>query len=215
VGLYHHRYIREEIFNTLTHGLGVFLSIVGVSVLLTVASLNGDAYQIVSIAIYGATLILLYCVSTFYHTAHSPRLKNFFRLADHSAIYLLIAGSYTPFALVSLRGGIGWTVFGVVWGLALVGVIFKFFFRFRFHFLATGLYILMGWMALLIVKPLFEVLPLWGFSLLVAGGLSYTLGMVFYAWNKLPYNHAIWHGFVLLGSVCHYFAVFFEVLPKG
>ncbi|MCA9411431.1 MAG: hemolysin III family protein [Candidatus Omnitrophica bacterium] len=209
----HH--LREEIANSLTHGLGAGLAIAGVSVLLTLASLRGDAYQIISIAIYGATLILLYLISTFYHSFHSPRIKEFFRLADHSAIYLLIAGSYTPFALISLRGGIGWTVFGVVWGLALLGVIFKFFFRFRYHFLATGLYIFMGWMALLILNPLLEVLPFWCVVLLFASGISYTLGMVFYAWNRLPYNHAIWHAFVVLGSICHYFAVFYEVLPKS
>ncbi len=208
-------HIREELANSITHGLGTVLAISGVSVLLTLASQSGDAFQIISIAIYGSTLILLYLISTFYHSFHSPRIKEFFRLADHSAIYLLIAGSYTPFALVSLRGGIGWTVFGAVWGLALVGIIFKFFFRFRFHFLATGLYIFMGWMALLIINPLFQALPLWGFLLLVASGLSYTLGMIFYAWDRLPYNHAIWHGFVLLGSICHFFAVFITVLPEG
>lgn len=209
----HHLHLREELANSLTHGFGAVLAIAGASVLLTLASLRGDAYTIISVGIYGATLVLLYLVSTFYHSFQSPRLKEIFRLVDHSAIYLLIAGSYTPFALVSLRGGIGWTVFGVVWGLALVGVVFKFFFRFRFEFLSIGLYIFMGWMALLIINPLLEVVPFWCVMLLFASGLFYSLGMIFYAWNRLPYNHAIWHGFVLLGSACHYFAVFYQVIP--
>lgn len=207
---------KEELINSITHGAGLALSVAGLVVLVTLAALKGTAWHIVGCSVYGTTLVLLYSASTLYHSMRSPRLKRFFRIIDHSSIYLLIAGTYTPFTLVNLRGGWGWTLFGLVWGLAALGILFKIFFVGRFPIASTAVYLLMGWLVVIAIKPLLTLVPSGGLLWLLAGGLAYSAGVVFFAWEKMPYNHAVWHVFVLTGSICHYFAVLFYVLPaKG
>lgn len=207
--------LKEEIANSITHGIGAVLSIAGLSVLVVLASLHGDAWRVVSFSVFGATLVLLYLASTFYHSFQNPRVKRLFRILDHSAIYLLIAGSYTPFTLVSMRGPWGWSLFGVIWGLALLGIVFKAFFVERFAVLSTIIYIGMGWVMVIAVKPAILAISFYGIIWLLAGGLFYTLGVIFFAWGKLPFNHAIWHLFVLGGSTCHFIAVLYYVLPMS
>jgi len=207
------RHSLEEIANAITHGIGLLLSIAGFVVLLALAALRGTAWHIVACSIYGATLICLYTASTLYHAVISPRVKRALRIFDHSAIYLLIAGTYTPFLLVSLRGPWGWSLFGVIWGLALVGVLFKFWFVERFAILSTAVYIAMGWLVVIAAKPVITHLPLTAIIWLLAGGLAYTGGVIFFAAKRIPYSHAIWHLFVLAGSICHYFAVLSTVIP--
>lgn len=202
----------EELLNSLTHGVGLILSIAGFAVLLSLAIMRGSAWHIVSCAIYGSSLICLYTASTLYHGIRSRRLKRILRVCDHSAIYLLIAGTYTPFLLVNLRGSWGWSLLGVIWGLAMAGILFKVWFVEHFSFLSTVVYVLMGWLALVAVKPMLHLVPLTGLLWLLVGGVLYTVGVVFYAWKKVPYNHVIWHGFVLAGSTCHYFAVLCSVI---
>ncbi len=206
---------KEEIASTITHGIGAALSIAALSVLVVFAGLRGDAWRVVSFSIYGATLVLLYLASTFYHFFSNPRVKRVFHIFDHSAIYLLIAGSYTPFCLVTIRGGWGWSIFGVVWGIALFGIMFKAFFTGRYNFVSTALYLVMGWIIVIAIKPLVVYLPAGAFPWLILGGLSYTAGVVFYAWERLPYGHAIWHLFVLAGSTLHFFAILLYVLPMS
>jgi len=203
----------EEVAHVVTHGVGLLLSILGLVVLVVVASARGDVWHVVSVAIYGSTLVLLYAASTFYHALHSPRAKAVFRVLDHATIYLLIAGTYTPFTLVNLRGGWGWALFGAVWGLAILGVVLEAAATHRGRILSLILYIGMGWLVAIAVKPLIASVATGGLILMVAGGLAYTGGVVFYAWRSLPFNHAIWHVFVLAGSVCHYFAVLLFVIP--
>jgi hemolysin III len=202
----------EELANSLTHGVGLALSVAGFIVLVVLAAMRGSAWRIVSCAAYGSTLISLYTASTLYHGIRSPRLKRILRVCDHSAIYLLIAGTYTPFLLVNLRGSWGWSLFAVIWGLAMAGILFKVWFVEHFSILSTAVYLLMGWLALIAVKPMLLWVPHSGLLWLLAGGVLYTVGVVFYAWKKVPYNHAIWHGFVLAGSTCHYFAVLCSVI---
>ncbi|NUM82266.1 hemolysin III family protein [bacterium] len=209
----HHYSKGEEIANSLTHGLGVLLSIAGLIVLVIYATINGTAIHVVSASIFGSTLILLYTASTLYHSFQSPRAKRVMRILDHSGIYLLIAGTYTPFTLISLNGAWGWSLFGVVWGLALAGVIFKIFFTGRFSAVSTIIYLGMGWIAIVAIKPMLELIPTGGLLWILAGGLAYSFGVIFYAWKKLPYAHAVWHMFVLGGSVCHFFAVLLYVIP--
>lgn len=204
----------EELANTITHGIGVAFSIVGLVLLVVRAAMYGDAWEIVSFSIYGASLILLYSASTLYHGFRSPRIKNAMRIFDHSAIYLLIAGTYTPFLLVTIRGPWGWSLFGTIWGCALLGITFKIVFGTRYDFISTLFYLIMGWVVIIAIKPLLAALPLAGFMWLLAGGLAYSLGVIFYAWEKLPYHHAIWHGFVLAGSVFHFLAVLLHVAPE-
>jgi hemolysin III len=206
--------VKEEKINALTHGLGAGLGAAGLAVLVVMAALHGDAWHIVSCSIYGATLVLLFTSSTLYHSFCDERVKHAFRIVDHASIYLLIAGTYTPFLLVNLRGGWGWSLFGVVWGLALAGIVFQIFFVDRFRLAQTLIYLGMGWLVVIAVKPLLANVPRPGLLWLLAGGLSYSVGAVFYLWKKLPYHHAVWHLFVLGGSVCHYFAILFYVLPK-
>lgn len=203
----------EEIANSLTHGLGLGLSVGGLVVLVVLAALRGTPRHVVSVSIYGATLVLLYASSTLYHAFRSPRVKRVFKILDHSAIYLLIAGTYTPFTLVVLRGPWGWTLFGLVWGLAIAGIVFKSIFVDHFVFASTIVYIAMGWLVVIAIKPVMAMVPNGGLLWLLAGGLSYTLGVAFFAARRLPYGHAIWHLFVLGGSISHYFAVLFYVLP--
>ena len=205
---------RHELANSLTHGAGLALAAGGCAVLVTLAALRGTAWHIVACSVYGATLVCLYGASTVYHSVRSRRMKRVLRIVDHSSIYLLIAGTYTPFTLVNLRGGWGWTLFGVVWGLAVAGILFKVWFVEHFPTASTAVYLLMGWMAVVAIKPLFALVPPMGLVWLLAGGLLYTAGVGFFAWQKLPYHHAIWHLFVIGGSVCHYFAVLFYVVPS-
>jgi hemolysin III len=202
----------EELANSLTHGLGLTLSIAGFLVMVVLAAMRGSAWRIVSCAMYGVTLILLYAASTLYHSLHSRRLRRILKVCDHSAIYLLIAGTYTPFLLVNLRGGWGWSLFGVIWGLAMAGILFKVWFVEHLVVASTVVYLAMGWLALLAIKPMLHAVPLSGILWLVAGGVMYSVGVVFFACKKVPYNHAIWHGFVLAGSTCHYFAVLCSVI---
>ena len=204
---------REELANSLTHELGLALSVAGFAVLLILAILHGSALRIVSCSVYGFTLVLLYTASTLYHSVRPGSMKSAFQVLDHSSIYLLIAGTYTPFTLVVLRGAWGWTLFGLVWGLSLLGILLKIFFTGQFKTVSTGVYVVIGWLVIIAIKPLLADVPLHGLLWIVAGGLFYTLGIVFYACRKLPYNHAVWHVFVLGGSVCHYFAILFYVLP--
>jgi hemolysin III len=207
------RDVLEELVNSLTHGVGLLLSLAGLPVLVTLAALRGDAWTVVSCSVFGASLVLLYLASTLYHSFQEPRLKHMLRVVDHSAIYILIAGTYTPFTLVSLRGPWGWSLFGVLWGLALVGIIAKPFLVNRFAIASTMIYIMMGWIIVIAIKPVLAVIPPEGLLFLFIGGLAYTLGTIFFAWHKLPLNHGIWHLFVLTGSIFHFFAVMVTVIP--
>lgn len=203
----------EEIANSITHGLGIILAIAGLGVLTAFASVFGDAWHITSCSIFGATLILLYTASTLYHGIQSPRTKAVLRIIDHSAIFLLIAGSYTPIALVNLRGPWGWSLFGVVWGLAVLGILSQVFFINRLKILSIVLYVAMGWVVVVAIRPLLSAMAPGGLILLVSGGLCYTIGIIFYVWKKIPFNHAVWHLFVLAGSTLHFFTVLFYVIP--
>jgi len=207
--------VSEEIANSVTHGIGAVLSVAGLVLLVVQAVIYGDVWRVVSFSVYGSTLVILYLASTLYHSIQNPRIKRVFRVLDHVSIYLLIAGSYTPFLLVSMRGAWGWSLFGVVWGLALLGVVFKVIFIGRYEVLATSAYVLMGWLVVIAFKEMLISVPSGGIILLIAGGLTYTLGVVFYAWKNIPFNHAIWHLFVLGGSACHFFAVLFYILPMA
>lgn len=204
----------EEIANSLTHGVGALLSIGGLIWLVTLAVLRGDTWHIVACSIYGAAMVLLYTASTLYHAIPAERAKRVLRVFDHAAIYLLIAGTYTPFTLVSLRGPWGWSLFGVVWGLAVTGIILEIATARRWPAISIALYIAMGWVVVVATGPLIAALPPLGLGLLVAGGLAYTGGIGFYAWKRLPYGHTIWHLFVLAGTVLHFFAVLVSVIPE-
>ena len=197
----------EEIANSVTHGIGTALAVAGLSILVVLAVIYGDVTRIVSFSIYGSSLILLYLASTLYHSIQHREAKKVLRIFDHASIYVLIAGTYTPFLLVAIQGTLGWTLFAVVWGMALLGVAWKIFFIGRLEVLATIVYVLMGWMCLLLFKEMLLKVPPWGVAFLITGGVVYTLGVIFYAWEKLPYNHAIWHLFVLGGSVFHFLAI--------
>lgn len=203
----------EEVANSIIHGAGAILAIVGLSVLAVFASLRGTAWHIVGCSIFGGCLVLLYATSTLYHSIPSPRAKAVLRLFDHNAIFLLIAGTYTPFTLVTLRGPWGWSLLGAIWGLAILGIALR---TSRLHpprALFVGLYILMGWLIIVAIKPLVDRIPAGGLALLFAGGLAYTGGVGFYLWRRLPYHHAVWHGFVLAGSVFHFLAILWYVIP--
>jgi hemolysin III len=207
-------YLRE-VFNSVTHGIGVLLSVAALVLLLVFASVqNADAWKIVSFAVYGASLIILFMASTLFHAFRSKKTKDFFNLFDHSSIFILIAGTYTPFCLVSMRGPWGWTIFGIIWGLAFAGVLFKiFFYSNRLRFISTMLYLAMGWLILIALGPLIKNVPAGGLYWLLAGALSYSIGVIFYLWRKYWFNHVIWHLFVLGGSISHFFAIFYHVLP--
>jgi hemolysin III len=203
----------EEIANSVTGGIGLLLSVAGLSALVIFASLYGTVWHVVSCSIYGATLVLLYGATTLYHSIPHPKAKQVLQVVDHVSIYLLIAGTYTPFALVTLRGGWGWTLFGLAWGLCFFGILFKVVFAARYDFLSTVLYVAMGWIVLIAIQPVMAALPSDGLIMLLIGGLAYTFGVVFYLLDtRLPFFHAIWHLFVLAGSVLHYFAVMYFVV---
>lgn len=204
----------EEVINSLTHGIGAVLSVVGLIVLLLVSADAGDPWRIVSFSVYGISMVALYLSSTLYHGFRDEKKRELFKLFDHCAIYLLIAGSYTPFLLVSIRGPVGWLLFALVWGLAVFGITLKIKYRHRFSVLRVATYVVMGWLALFAGNELTESMASGGFMLLLVGGLVYTVGVIFYVFHQIPYNHAIWHLFVLGGSTCHYFAIYYYVLPQ-
>ncbi len=197
----------QEKANTITHGIGVILSIVGFIILLFLAITEGNIWQIISFSIYGTTLVVLYLMSTIYHGLLNTRIKRIFQVFDHSAIYLLIAGSYTPITLISLRGPWGWTLFGLVWGIALIGILMKAFFFHKTQVVSVILYIVMGLLILMAIKPLLLAVPISMLFLIVAGGLFYLLGLFFFLAPKIPYHHTIWHLFVLGGSITHFLAI--------
>ena len=197
----------EELINSITHAVGALIAIPGTVVLIVHASMLGEPRRIVAVSIFGVTLIMLYAASTLYHTVPISRLKSRLRVFDHVAIYFLIAGTYTPFTLVALRGGWGWSLFGVVWGLALLGTVLKLFMIGRFRILSVVVYVAMGWMVIVAIRPLMEHLSAPTLRWLLAGGVAYTAGIVFYANQRLRFSHGIWHLFVLAGSVSHYVAV--------
>jgi len=205
--------IGEEIAHTITHGIGALLSIAGLAVLVAFASLNGDAWHVVSSSVFGASLVILYSASSLYHGIPHPRAKAVLQQLDHAAIYLLIAGTYTPFLLVSLRGAWGWSLFALIWSLAVAGIVLEFIDSQRFKRLSLGLYLGMGWIVLVAIKPMFDQVAIGGLVLLLLGGLSYSLGVIFYIREQMAYHHAIWHLFVLAGSAFHFFAVLFYVIP--
>ncbi len=205
----------EEIANSVTHGIGVLLAVTGLVSMIIASGANGSSRHVVTCSIFGATLILLYLASTLYHSITVNRIKKILKTIDHSAIFLLIAGTYTPFVLVSLKGVWGWSLFGTVWGLALVGIILKLTPLGQQKALSISLYLGMGWVAVVAIKPMLAALELSGFLLVLLGGLTYSVGVIFYAWKKLPYGHAIWHLFVLGGSCLHFFAVYYYVIPRG
>ncbi len=204
----------EEKINIISHATGFILSIVAFVIVVSHANLYGDVWHIVSFSIFGASLIILYAASTFYHSAKKSELRNRLKILDHASIYVLIAGTYTPFTLVTLKGTIGWVIFGTSWGLALTGIILKLFFTGKYNLISTIMYVLMGWVIVFAIKPLINNLPLEGLLWLIAGGISYTIGAILYSIKKIKFNHAIFHTFVVMGSFCHFMSVFFYVLPS-
>ncbi len=207
--------LREEIAHAITHGIGILLSIAGLAILVAFAAIYGDAWHVVSCSIYGATLIVLYTASTLYHGIPSPRAKPLLQRLDHAAIFLLIAGTYTPFTLVSLRGSWGWTLFGLVWGIAIIGMVLELAVRRPIKGLSMGLYLGMGWLIVVAIKPMLAQVAPGGLVLLLAGGLAYSLGVIFYVRKQIAYHHAIWHLFVLAGSILHFMSVLFYVIPSA
>jgi hemolysin III len=203
----------EEVANGVTHGIGTVLAIGALAVLATYATLRGNAWHIVTCSVFGVTLIFAYAASTLYHSIQAPQLKRLLRFVDHTAIFLLIAGTYTPFMLVNLRGPWGWTIFGIVWSMAIVGIVIHATALHRFEAASVTLYIAMGWTAVIAIKPLIDSMATGGLVLLFGGGLAYTGGVIFFLYERLPYNHAIWHLFVLAGSAAHFFAILFYVIP--
>ncbi|ASR43748.1 hemolysin III [Xanthomonas citri pv. mangiferaeindicae] len=204
---------REEFASALTHGLGATAALAAGAVLITLAALYGNGWQLGASIVFGITLLLLYLASTLYHAVHHPVLKGRLKVFDHCAIYLLIAGTYTPFTLIGLRGTLGWWLFGTIWTLALAGVVFKLFYTGRFRGLSTAIYVAMGWLVVIAIGPVAAALDTWTLSWIIAGGVFYTLGTFFYMRESIPYAHAIWHLFCIAGSVCHYVAVLAQVVP--
>ncbi|MCL4127207.1 UNVERIFIED_CONTAM: hypothetical protein GTU68_033258 [Idotea baltica] len=204
----------EEKLNVITHAIGLVLSIIALILLVIHANNHGTTRHIVSFSIFGASLILLYSASTFYHYSQNPELRKKLNILDHAAIYVLIAGTYTPFTLITLKGTLGWTIFGVTWGIAIAGVFFKLFYTGRFEKISTAAYVAMGWIIVFAIKPLLENLPINGLYWLMTGGVFYTVGAILYSIPKIKYNHTIFHVFVLLGSFSHFMAVYFYVLQN-
>jgi hemolysin III len=205
----------EEWLNALTHGIGAVVSLAAGAVLITLASIYGDRWAVIGASVYGASLLALYVASTLYHAVSHAPTKARLKIFDHCMIYVLIAGTYTPFTLTSLRGPLGWSLFGAIWTLALAGIAFKLYFTGRFRWLSTGIYIAMGWMVVIAIDPVMRFMPKSAFAWLMAGGIAYTAGTIFYMSRRLPYAHAIWHGFVIIGSVCHFAAVLIQVMAPG
>ena len=203
----------EEVANAVTHGFGLLLSIAGLAMLISMTWQKSSIWHLVGCSIYGATQVILYGASTLYHGVQTPHLKHRFRQVDHVAIFLLIAGTYTPFMLVNLHGFWGYLVLAIVWTLAIFGIIFKLIFVNRYKAVTIGLYVAIGWAAMIAIKPILASVPLAGLAWIGLGGLAYMLGLIFFAWERLPFNHVIWHVFVLAGSGCFFWAVFNYVLP--
>lgn len=199
--------VGEEVANAITHGVGALLAIAALVVLVVLSAMKGTVWHVVSFSIFGATLVLLYFASTLYHSLTFTRARGLFHKFDHISIYLLIAGTYTPFCLTALRGWVGWTVFGIVWTCAIIGAVIKAISIGSKVRLSTILYVMMGWVILIAIKPLYEAMTFNGFMFLIAGGVSYTLGTFFFLRDQVKYNHSVWHVFVLGGSVLHFFAV--------
>ena len=204
--------IFEERLNVLSHGLGVLLAAIGTVLLLVKAVSLGTAVHIVSFGVYGASMVILYAASSLYHSATTPVARRRLKVFDHAAIYVLIAGSYTPFTLVVLSGWVGWTLFGIVWGMAVCGVVLKIFFTGRYDKISTAIYVLMGWLIVFAIQPLSEGLPEAGVQWLIAGGVSYTVGALLYSIKRLPLNHALFHVFVVLGTVFQFITVYEHIL---
>lgn len=206
------RHHREELANALTHGIGAVLALGAGAVLITLSAVFGSTRHVVAASVYGAALLLLYVASTLYHAIRHPEAKRRLKVLDHCAIYVLIAATYTPFTLISLQGAWGWGLFATIWALAAAGVVFKLFHAGRFKRLSTALYVAMGWLVVVAIEPLAASLPGWVLTWLLAGGVAYTVGALFYL-ARLPYAHAIFHLFVIAGSICHFVAVFSQVVP--
>ncbi|TSB46108.1 PAQR family membrane homeostasis protein TrhA [Alkalicoccobacillus porphyridii] len=203
----------EEIANAITHGIGALLSLAGLVLLIVYSSLYGTVWHIVSFSIYGTSMLILYAASTLVHSFPPGKVKDLFEILDHSAIYLFIAGTYTPILFIVVQGALGWTLFGVIWGIATLGIVFKIFFVKKFLVISTLFYLLMGWMALFAIKPIISALPLAGVAFLVGGGLLYSLGTIFYIWRGFKFHHAVWHLFVLGGTILHFFLIIGYILP--
>ena len=199
----------EEIFNSITHGVGILLSITALVILVVVAATRGDGWHVVSFAIFGTSLILCYTSSTLYHSITNTRIKNIFARFDHAAIFLLIAGTYTPILLTTLRGTVGWVMFGIIWGMAITGIVIRSIYLNRFRKLMVAIYLIMGWMFVFTLKSVILNMPQISQVFLLTGGLSYSIGVIFYAWRRLPFGHGIWHLFVLAGSTLHFFAILY------
>ena len=205
----------EERINISSHAFGLLLSIAALALLVSHATASGDVWHIVSFSIFGSSLIILFAASTIYHSARDPGLRARLRVVDHASIYVLIAGTYTPFTLVTLNGSVGWTIFAITWGMALSGIVLKLFFTGRFQLVSTLMYVFMGWIIVFAISPLIDNLHPDGLSWLVAGGIAYTVGAILYGIKKIKFNHAIFHVFVLIGAFCHFMAVYFYVLPDA
>lgn len=201
----------EEIFNSITHGIGVLLSIAALVLLIVFAAIKGNAWHVVSFSIFGSTLVLLYLSSTLYHSFKKEKIKNLFAHFDHAAIFLLIAGTYTPFLLTAIRGTFGWVLFGIIWGVAVAGIVVRSIYLTRFRKLMVGLYLVMGWMFVVAIGPMMKNLPGTSLLFLLLGSIMYSIGVVFYVWRNLKYGHGIWHLFVLAGSIMHFFAVIYSL----
>lgn len=204
----------EEIFSSVTHGIGSLLAIGGTAVLIVLAAIYSDAWSVVGCAIFGASLIVLYCMSTLYHAITNPKAKSFFRIMDHNTIFFLIAGTYTPITISILRGAIGWGLFGIVWGAAVLGIVLNSIDLEKFRKPSVVCYIAMGWVIIFAIQPLLKVMNSWSLWLLVGGGVFYTVGVIFYAIKKVKYFHSIWHIFTVVGSVCHYFSILIAVINR-
>lgn len=205
--------VGEEIANALTHGAGVLLAVVALTLMIIMSVEHSDAARVISSIIYGSSLILLYSASTLYHSVQSPRIKRLFQLFDHCAIYILIAGTYTPFMLISLKGTWGYSLLIAVWSLTIFGIIFKAKFHDKYPKVSLFTYLAMGWLCVLVGGEMLTKIPTGGLLFLLAGGLAYTFGTIFFVLDRIPFNHAIWHLFVLGGSICHFFAIYHYVLP--
>lgn len=207
--------LREEIANAVTHGIGAALSIAGLTILLVLSAQRGASPgEMAAFAVYGASLVLLHISSTLYHSFQVPQVRLVFRILDHGSIYLLIAGTYTPFLVVGMPSKFSFTLLSVIWGLAVLGILRSALLIGRFRIMSTMTYLLMGWLVVVASKQLVANIALGGLILLLTGGLAYTVGVIFFAWKKLPFNHAIWHLFVLAGSICHYFAILYYLVPS-
>ena len=204
----------EEIFSSVTHGIGSLLAIGGTAVLIVLAAIYSDAWSVVGCAIFGASLIVLYCMSTLYHAITNPKAKSFFRIMDHNTIFFLISGTYTPITISILRGAIGWVLFGIVWGAAVLGIVLNSIDLEKFRKPSVVCYIAMGWVIIFAIQPLLKVMNSWSLWLLVGGGVFYTVGVIFYAIKKVKYFHSIWHIFTVAGSVCHYFSILIAVINR-